>query len=894
MAHRNNSKSFLCVSVPLRGKLTTAAQRHRKTRKSLVATLLLIALSVVTQAQTNDGRTQGDYDNTLKLLSAQVASNPNDQQALRALLRVYFETGRYSEAETAAKKFLQKAPESGVIRHELAEALATTGRYAEAITEFERAAADSQKSNAPPGIRLESDLRRAELLELIGQVEPATTIYESFVKYFIDNGPESAHELTLIARALVHLERFQDANDMFRSAIEVDSTYLDAQLGAGELFTEKYNYGDAAIFLNDALQINPNSARAYLNIARNKRIDGGEEVTAALNRALSINPNLVEALTLKAALALEAGRFDDASTDIEKALKVNSRSLEARSLRAAMFYLEDKDFEPEVQATLAIGPRYGEIYNTLAHYATITRRTEQAVKFARRATEVAPRLWAAHLNLGVALLRLGQMDAGRHEVEIAFKGDPFNLWAKNTLDLLDSMQDFKETRRGAFIIKAAAEESDVLAPYAASLLEEAAAKLTSKYRFTPKGPIIVELFQNHEDFAVRTLGLPGLGALGVCFGFVIAQDSPSAREAGEFNWGSTLWHEYTHVITLQITEYRIPRWFAEGLSVYEERRARPGWGDDWNPLFVHAFMERRWFKIADLDGAFQRPKTPHDVTIAYFQASQICEFVVERFGFDAILRMLAIYRDKARTAEVIRQVLNLSESEFDREFAAFVEAKARPLQQALSTQTNVAASLTKDEVLKLLATQDTFALRVRAAELAVADGETQTAIQHYNRAIELFPFISGRGNPYEALAKLLEQNGDRAGAATALEKLVKTDENNLEALKNIARLRATLGEPQPALEALQASFFISPFDHRLHTQAGELNVQVKNYSQALTEFEVALALAPPNVAEANYNVASAYHALGRQPEAKKAILRALEAAPRYEKAQELLLRIVGQ
>jgi tetratricopeptide (TPR) repeat protein len=238
--------------------------------------------------------------------------------------------------------------------------------------------------------------------------------------------------------------------------------------------------------------------------------------------------------------------------------------------------------------------------------------------------------------------------------------------------------------------------------------------------------------------------------------------------------------------------------------------------------------------------------------------------------------------------------LNLSESEFDREFAAFVEAKARPLQQALSTQTNVAASLTKDEVLKLLATQDTFALRVRAAELAVADGETQTAIQHYNRAIELFPFISGRGNPYEALAKLLEQNGDRAGAATALEKLVKTDENNLEALKNIARLRATLGEPQPALEALQASFFISPFDHRLHTQAGELNVQVKNYSQALTEFEVALALAPPNVAEANYNVASAYHALGRQPEAKKAILRALEAAPRYEKAQELLLRIVGQ
>ncbi len=88
--------------------------------------------------------------------------------------------------------------------------------------------------------RLESDLRRAELLELIGQEDRAKPIYESFVKYYTDNDPETALELTLIARALVHLERYQDANDMYRSAIEADSNYLESQLGASELFTEKY------------------------------------------------------------------------------------------------------------------------------------------------------------------------------------------------------------------------------------------------------------------------------------------------------------------------------------------------------------------------------------------------------------------------------------------------------------------------------------------------------------------------------------------------------------------------------------------------------------------------------------------------------------------------------
>jgi tetratricopeptide (TPR) repeat protein len=804
-------------------------------------------------------------------------------------LSAFIEAGRYAEAETAARKILVKTPDAAAVRHQLGEVLATTGRYAEAIAEFERAAKDS-----PGKERLASDLRRAELLELTGQEAQAKTIYESFVKYYTDKDPSGAFELTQIARALVHLEKFQDANDVYRAAIEADSDYLDAHLSAAELFTKKYAYADAAQFLDDALKLNPNSARAYLDLALNKRIDGGEEVNAALNRALSINPNYVEALALKAALALEAGQFDTASAELEKALKINSRSLETHSQRAAMYYLQDREFEPEVAATLAIGPHYGEVYNTLAHYATITRRTEQATQFARRAIEVSPRLWDAHLNLGMSLLRLGQMQPGRAAVEAAFKGDPFNVWAKNTLDLLDSMESFRETKRGAFVIKAAAHESDVLGPYAANLLEEAAAKLTAKYRFTPKGPITVEIFQNHEDFAVRALGIPGLGALGVCFGPVIAQDSPSAREAGEFNWGSTLWHEFTHVITLQMTDYRIPRWFSEGLSVYEERRARPGWGDDWNPMFVRSFATGHWFKIADLDAAFQRPRSAQDVPIAYFEASQICEFIAERYGFDAILNMLGLYRDKARTPDVLRQVLKLSEADFDRAFSAYVEPKVRPLQQALSSESNLVASLSKEEVLKQLETKDTFALRIRAAELFAADGDTANAATHYIRALELFPYVTGKGNPYESLAKLLEQKGDPAQAATVLEKLVSKDENNLEALKTVARLRSALGQRQQALDALLASFYISPFDYKLHTQAGELSVELKNYERALSEFQAAVALQPPNIAEANYNVATAYHALGRQPEAKRAVLRALEAAPRYEKAQELLLRIVGQ
>ena len=81
------------------------------------------------------------------------AQTPNDTITV---LRGYIDTGRYADAEAAAKKFLLKTPDNGAVRHELAETFALTGRYTEAIAEFERAAADSAKTDDIAG-KLESD-----------------------------------------------------------------------------------------------------------------------------------------------------------------------------------------------------------------------------------------------------------------------------------------------------------------------------------------------------------------------------------------------------------------------------------------------------------------------------------------------------------------------------------------------------------------------------------------------------------------------------------------------------------------------------------------------------------------------------------------------------------------
>jgi tetratricopeptide (TPR) repeat protein len=882
----------------------------------LLFVLWLLACASAQDAQNEspeDELKHGKYQTAILSFTKALQTNPKDGNAQKGLLQAYLETGQYSEAESNAKKFLALGGNEAQSRLMLGEVYATTGRYADAIVEFGKASEiakkDGQAAEQKPDqqsddnidqelIRLRADLRRGETLQLTGDLEPAKEIFQSFVKYYEEQDASTAEALALVARALTWLERYQNANDVYLEAIAADEECIEAQLGGGELYTTKYNYKEAAEFLNDALKINPNSARASLAVAANKRIEGGDEMNAALTQALKINPNYVEAKIFAATIDLEADRFQSAAKLIDEALKINPNSLEAHSLRAAMFWLQDKksDFDNEVKTTLGVNPRYGLLYETVAHFATQTRRYSESVAFLNEALKLSPNQWSSHLALGMGLLRMGKMEEGRAAVEKSFAGDGFNVWAKNTLDLLDAMKEYREAKHGDFIIKADPKENDYVEPYAAELLDEMKAKLTAKYKFTPRAPISVELFPSREDFAVRTLGLPGFEALGVCFGQVIAQNSPSARE-GKFNWGSTLWHEYTHVITLQITDHLIPRWFSEGLSVYEEHNARPGWGDDWSPDNIKAYADGRWFPIANLDNGFLHPKRPDDVPLAYFQASQVCHFIEDRFGFDAILEMLRGYKEKKKTPEILAQALKLSEADFDREFNNYVRGKIDKYVQALEPawRNKGYAQTPKEEILaKAASLPADVALNLRAGAIYLAGNDTDKAVAHLKRSIELFPFQSGDGNAYELLAQIYEKRGDKAGAAEALESLVKVDENDYEALKKLAQLKNEMGDKARALELTKLSFYINPAGPAAHTTAGDMLIERNENEAAIREFQIALAANPPNIAEAQYNLARAFFAAGKSKEARRAVLRSLEAAPNFDKAQELLLKLTGQ
>src|SRR4030095_8237164 len=139
----------------------------------------------------------------------------------------------------------------------------------------------------------------------------------------------------------------------------------------------------------------------------------------------------------------------------------------------------------------------------------------------------------------------------------------------NLLGLLDNLERFDTSEDGVVTLRLHPDEAPVLREHALRLARKALDTLGARYGHTVDGRVLVEIFPKHDDFAVRNVGLPGMvGALGACFGRVVTLYSPRARPPGTFNWQATLWHEMAHVITLQMSNNRIPRWLTEGISVF--------------------------------------------------------------------------------------------------------------------------------------------------------------------------------------------------------------------------------------------------------------------------------------------------------------------------------------
>jgi tetratricopeptide (TPR) repeat protein len=712
-----------------------------------------------------------------------------------------------------------------------------------------------------------------------------------------------AASLVRAGRAAAALGRAREAQSLYRSASAFGSDPA-IETAWGMLFFEKHNRAEAVKSFQQALALDPEWAPAHLGLGRALSDDDPPAAAAAAERALEIDPLLADAELLLAELELDNTKYDAARARIERVLAQNPSHLDARALAAAITYVrgDRAGFDAEVKRTLAINPSFGEIYRAAAQLAARNYRFDDAVGLAREAVTLDAANARAHADLGMHLMRTGDEQQARQALDRAWSLDSFDVVTFNLLALLDTLDKFVEIREGDIILKLHPDEAPVLREYAMPLAQEALKTLSAKYQFTPKGPILIEIFPTHDDFAVRTLGLPGMiGALGACFGRVVTLDSPRARPPGSFSWQATLWHEMAHVITLQMSNQRVPRWLTEGISEYEEAQARTEWGREMEVPFALALERGKTLKLADLNSGFTRPDT---IALAYFEASLLVDHIVRTHGAQKLQALVRSYAQGLEGNDAIEKTVGVSLDQLQASFDKSLDARFGALRAALRPVPGAAAPDApggrggRPQALDLAALRaaaaahpDNYAAQLAHGQALAAAGDA-AAFQPLEKAAALVPTATGDNSPHAVMARLAEELGDTERAMTEYQALLARDHTTVGPARRLAALAEKASAAQPLMIAYDRLVAIDPFDPLGHSGLGRFALKNKQVETAVREFRVALAIGPADRASAHCDLAEAYLLANRRADAKVQALAALEIAPSYDRAQELLLRAI--
>src|SRR5262249_24540966 len=171
--------------------------------------------------------------------------------------------------------------------------------------------------------------------------------------------------------------------------------------------------------------------------------------------ALKINPNLPEALRLRADVYLAGGQFDKALKELESARKINPRDEQTLGRIAACLWLQRKnaDLDALLKEVGKFDATPGLLHLVLAERIEERRHYGEAEKHFKKARELRPVLHQATTNLGMLYLRLGREKERGKLLDESFKADPFNIRVSNMRRVLTHLEKYETIKTDHFELR---------------------------------------------------------------------------------------------------------------------------------------------------------------------------------------------------------------------------------------------------------------------------------------------------------------------------------------------------------------------------------------------------------------------------------------------------------
>jgi tetratricopeptide (TPR) repeat protein len=674
--------------------------------------------------------------------------------------------------------------------------------------------------------------------------------------------------------------------------------FVPAYLASGDLALDKGDFALAAEAFEQAIRIFPGDPDAHFGLAQAFAPSGATRAEQALKAALNLNPRHVPSLLMIVDELIDSEHYEQAEQVLNDVEGVNLRHPLAAAYRAVLAHLRNEpgDEERYRKAALHNWRTNPGVDYLIGKKLSQKYRFAEGAKYQRQALGHDPGFLPAKMQLSQDLLRLGQEEEGWRLADEVSRADGYNVVAHNLMTLQESLARFHTIEEDGIVARMDAREADIYGHRVLDLLHRAKRELCARYEVTIEQPVIVEMFPRQQDFAIRTFGLPGgAGFLGVCFGTVITANSPAAHGSHPTCWEATLWHEFCHVVTLNKTQNKMPRWLSEGISVYEERQADPAWGQSLNPQFRQMLLKDDLTPVSGLSAAFLRPPSPQHLQFAYFESSLVVQFLVERYGLDTLRAILVDLGNGMTINDSLTRQTGAIE-ELDAAFAEYARSQAEGMAPAADwSDPDLPARSDAGTIANWLAARpdNYFALK-RLAQQLIADKEWQAAREPLDQMQRLYARDAAADGVYVLLARVARELKEIPQERKALETLAVIAADNVDMFARLTELTAQAGDWEATRKYALRWLAVNPLDPGPHRRAAEAAGHLHDLPLAIASYRALLELDPVDPAEIHVRLATVLQQAGELTAARRHALLALEETPRFRAAQRRLLDIVGE
>lgn len=710
---------------------------------------------------------------------------------------------------------------------------------------------------------------------------------EKMVNERIDEAPElTSGVLALIERARLAGPERADGTDfrtlmalLTRAKAEIDRLYWPAALAEAELLYDKDERGAANAAIIEVLKLNPRCARAWhllgMLAVDSFDFDRAETIAKRLDKLESPElantkpgygewPHSALGAQVLAKARIRQGDSDEAARIVTNSIVGRPTD---RDLLALLIAAEASRFDFERARVLLdeldlISPGTVKGYLQAGWALSERRQYAESAEMLEEAVRRAPNLPEPAIQLGLLELQSGRdlnaLTALRRVAEL----DPFNARAVNSLKLLEELVGYHTFESEHFVVRYKPGIDEILAREMLGPLEAAHARICGKdnggINHEPAQKTVIELMPDHAWFAVRIAGMPQIHTIAASTGPVIAMEAPRegpGHKVGSYDWRRVIAHEYVHTVTLSRTKNRLPHWFTEAAAQYLEDAPRD---EQTCRLMAVKLQTDGLFSMAEINVRFTRPETPTDRAQAYAQGHMMYEFMVERFGDEAPLRLMDAYAEGRTESEAMPSELGVTPEQFLEEFTVWARQQAEAWGVLMPGDAVTIAELIEQDGLAHPPEAADFARWAEelpdhpeiveiAAKLAVPEGTRELAPEVVEKLEAWARAVPVAEEPHRLLARhYLEQaDAEAQGRAEAhLEFLDARAQYTPAYAAALAKRYAEAGRTELAINKAERAVSIAPYDADQRELAARVALVAKKYADAERHLDALTRLEP--------------------------------------------------